>query len=224
MNRSEWLEARKRGIGASDASSIIGANPWKSNVELWEEKTGRREPKNLDGEIRIEYGKSAEAHLRELFALDFPMYFVTYDEFAMIANRPDEPWLFATLDGELSEKESGGPISMIKRNGILEIKTTEIMRAGQWSEWNDRIPQYYYIQLLHQLLATGYPFAILKAQIKQRDLSDPANPVKTKTYIRHYMVEASDVQDDMDMLLQREIEFWDCVQNDHRPPLLLPPI
>ena len=42
MNREEWLKERKKGIGGSDAATVLGKNPWKTNVELWEEKTGRR--------------------------------------------------------------------------------------------------------------------------------------------------------------------------------------
>ena len=40
MNREEWLQARRRGIGGSDAAAVLGLSPWKSNVRLWEEKTG----------------------------------------------------------------------------------------------------------------------------------------------------------------------------------------
>ena len=32
-SREEWLEHRKKFIGGSDASSVVGLNPWKSNVE-----------------------------------------------------------------------------------------------------------------------------------------------------------------------------------------------
>ena len=69
--------------------------------------------------------------------------------------------IFATLDGDLTEKDNG-------RKGILEIKTTEIKRQSQWKEWSGTpaIPQHYYVQVLHQLLATGYDFAIVRAQIK----------------------------------------------------------
>ena len=41
-NREEWLNARKKGIGGSDAACIIGLNKYKSNVRLWDEKTGGR--------------------------------------------------------------------------------------------------------------------------------------------------------------------------------------
>ena len=36
----QWLDAR-HGIGGSDASAVIGKNPYKSNQDLWMEKTGR---------------------------------------------------------------------------------------------------------------------------------------------------------------------------------------
>lgn len=42
-DETEWLKGRMNGIGGSDASAIVGMNPYKSNIELFEEKTGRRE-------------------------------------------------------------------------------------------------------------------------------------------------------------------------------------
>ena len=214
MTRNEWLEARKSGIGASDASCIVGVNPWKSNERLWEEKTGRLQAENLDGKDAVEYGKRAEAFLRELFALDFPQYAVSYDEFGMIANIPDAPWLFATLDGDLTEIKTG-------RKGVLEIKTTEIHTARDWDKWNGCVPQYYYTQILHQLLATGYDFAVLKAQIKDRRGD---NPDDVKIYVRHYTLERSDAMADMQLLYQKEKVFRACVEENRRPPLILPEI
>ena len=37
--RKDWLLERAKSIGASDSSAVLGINPWKSNVELWLEKT-----------------------------------------------------------------------------------------------------------------------------------------------------------------------------------------
>ncbi len=39
----EWLNARKGAVGSSEVSCILGTNPFKSSLQLWEEKTGRRE-------------------------------------------------------------------------------------------------------------------------------------------------------------------------------------
>ena len=40
MSRDEWLERRK-GIGGSDASVILGLNKWRTAFELWLDKTGQ---------------------------------------------------------------------------------------------------------------------------------------------------------------------------------------
>ena len=41
LSRDEWLDVRKQGIGSSDAAAAVGLNPYKSQLELWMEKTGR---------------------------------------------------------------------------------------------------------------------------------------------------------------------------------------
>ncbi len=41
LDRNQWLAVRKRGIGSSDAAAAVGLNPYKSQLELWMEKTGR---------------------------------------------------------------------------------------------------------------------------------------------------------------------------------------
>lgn len=33
-NNEEWLSARKKGIGASEAAAVVGLSPWKTNVDL----------------------------------------------------------------------------------------------------------------------------------------------------------------------------------------------
>ena len=44
MERKEWLEWRRMGIGGSDASVIAGVNPFRSIFDLWLDKTGQKEP------------------------------------------------------------------------------------------------------------------------------------------------------------------------------------
>lgn len=212
QSREEWLKARASGIGASDAASILGLSPWKTNVQLWEEKTGRRTPEDIGYKAVVQYGKTAEEYLRELFKLDFPEYAVGYDEFFM-HRQAERPWLFATLDGDLTEISN-------QRKGILEIKTTEIMRSTQWNEWkgNIPIPQNYYIQVLHQFLATNFDFAKIKAQIKYKKNGE------VKLMTTHTHIERSLVQDDLDYLLKEEEKFWWLVKNDKRPNLILPEI
>jgi len=46
-DHTEWLKAREMGIGGSDASAVVGMNPYKTNIDLFEEKTGRIIPEDI---------------------------------------------------------------------------------------------------------------------------------------------------------------------------------
>lgn len=209
--RAEWLKQRQKGIGGSDASAIVGCNPYKSNIETWQEKTGRIEPEDISHKLYVKYGLEAEQHLTALFALDYPQYKVVANQEYKIHKHPKYDFILGTLDGELVEIETG-------RQGILEIKTTNILQSMQREKWNDQIPMNYYIQCLHYLLATGWAFAVLKAQLK----TDYDGDIRLNT--RHYHIERADVQEDLDYLLEKEIKFWEYVVKDRKPPLVLPPL
>lgn len=207
-SREEWLKARK-GIGGSDAASIVGMNPWRDNVELWEIKTGRREQEDISEKPAVKYGTEAEEHLRELFRLDYPHFKVNYVDNNMWKNSK-MPWAHASLDGWLTAPDG--------RKGILEIKTTTIQRSTQKEKWQDQIPQNYYIQLLHYLLVTEFEFAILKAQLKFE--------IENDLYIqtKHYHIERQEVTEDLEFLETAEREFAELIKKDKRPDLILPEI
>ena len=46
-DEAAWLKGRMNGIGGSDASAIVGMNPYTSNIDLFEEKIGRRSPEDI---------------------------------------------------------------------------------------------------------------------------------------------------------------------------------
>lgn len=207
-DHSAWLEARKRGLGGSDAGAAVGVNRYRSNVDVWNEKTGAVEPMDISDKPAVRFGKLAERHIRALFALEHPEMTVEYHEFYMYF-QPERPWLYATLDGELTD-ENG-------RRGILEIKTATIQNAAGWNEWKDGIPQSYYAQVLHQLAATGWDFVILFAYIR-------APYSRTATRLIERSIERSEVGDDIDYLIERETEFWKTVESGTRPPLILPDV
>ena len=208
--RKKWLEQRKMGITGTGASAIVGKNPYKTNIEYWEEKTGRRVEPDISDKDFVQYGQNAESHLIALFALDFPQYEVVHKDFDL-RTHPKYPFLIGSIDGELTEKETG-------RKGILEIKTTNILQSRQYEKWNDMIPENYLYQTLHYLLVTGYVFVVLKAQLKR--VYD-GNDVRLDT--RHYYFERSDVEPILAELLEKELHFWnEYVLKDVRPPLILP--
>lgn len=208
-SRDEWLKNREKCIGGSEISAVVGCNPYMDNVTLWEFKTGRLKTDDISDKPYVQYGTQAEEYLRALFALDFPEYKVMYEENNSFSN-DRYPFAQASLDGWL-EDEKG-------RLGILEIKTTEILRARQREKWKGRIPDNYYCQVCFYMAVMEADFAVLKAQLK----TDFDGDVRLET--RHYHIERSEVQEDIDYLMQKGAEFWEHVKSDTRPPLILPEI
>jgi putative phage-type endonuclease len=199
-----WKEFRQTGIGGSEAAAIMGLSPWKSNIELWEEKTGMRKPKEASN-ILTEFGSAAEKHIAELFALDYPEYDVIINKNKVFKNG----FMFASLDAELSEKATG-------RLGGLEIKTGELRKKQDFSRWDNRIPDNYYVQILHYMLVTGWDYWIVCARLK----SFSNGKIISTTY--PYVFEQKYVQSDLDLLKEKETEFWECIQSRRRPNLILP--
>lgn len=208
-DRAEWLEKRRAGIGGSDAATIIGLNPYKTNTQLYREKIGEAEPEDISDKPYVKYGTEAEQSLRRLFRLDYPEYKV-YSRDNEILQNDRLPYLQASVDGELTDEYG--------RKGILEIKTTSILQSMQKEKWHDRVPDNYYCQVLHYLLVTGYEFAILKAQLKFQ------YPEKMKLITNHYRFEREDVLDDMKSLFRAEVAFWSNIESRTEPALILPAI
>ena len=207
--RDEWLNARTSFIGGSEAAAIVGLNPYITNVELWELKTGRRVSRDISDKPYVKYGIQAEYHLRELFKLDFPQYKVEYADNNIWTN-DKYPFAHASLDGWLTD-ENG-------RKGVFENKTTEILQSMQREKWRDKIPDNYYIQVLHYLMVTEFDFAILKAQLKY----EYSGNISLST--KHYTIEREEVLEDIRYLEAAEAEFARYVKEDKCPPLVLPDI
>ena len=212
QSHEEWLAERKIGLGASDAAAYLGISKWKSNQTLWEEKVGLRQPVDISDKPYVQYGVGAEPHIRALFELDHPEYRVTYDGPYKIIRNQEHPFILCSPDAELEEVATG-------RRGGLEIKTTEIMNPGQWGDWKDRIPDQYYCQTIHQLLAADWEFVILVAQIKWH-----AKGGELRKDTREYYIERAEVLDDIEYTKAAAIKFWDQVKTKQRPSLILPSI
>ena len=206
-SREEWLEKRTSYVGGSEAAALVGKNPYMSNIDLWQIKTGQQAKADIDDKEYVIYGRNAEEHLRALFALDYPQYEVKYVDNNMWLN-DRYPFAHASLDGWLIEKETG-------RKGILEIKTTNILQSMQKEKWDHRIPDNYYCQCLWYMGVTEFDFAILKAQLKY----DYAGDVFLTT--KHYHMDRAEVQEDIDYLMQRGESFAEYVRTRKEPPLVI---
>jgi putative phage-type endonuclease len=131
----EWLAWRKTVITATDASILMGNNPWETPYKCWQRKLGLIEEKVSND--AMERGKRLEPAARAQFIQDFGI-----DMIPMVVESSEFDFLGASLDGISS---LGGTLLEIKCGGA---KLHDMACRGE-------IPAYYQDQMQHQLLVTG---------------------------------------------------------------------
>ena len=203
-SREEWLAARQiQGIGASEAAAIVGLSPWMSKNELWYIKTGKKIAKDLSGNAAVEQGIRMEGAIRTVFAARHPEFQVEHHAYDILY-QTERPWLFATLDGEITESFADSSVKKYP----LEIKTSTPRGKADWDKWSDgKIPDNYYIQILHQMLATGWEKAYLTAFLYGKE----------DIIIREYDFLRKDCEADLDWHLKEETEFYKSVVSGQKP-------
>ena len=192
-SREDWLEQRVRqGIGGSEAAAVVGMSPFMTTLDLWREKHGVQEHKDLSDNAAVQQGVMMESPLREFYIATHHQYQLDYNPYDILF-QSERKWLFATLDGELTDEHG--------RMGILEIKTATPNGKQGWLNWADgQMPQHYYIQTLHQLLSTGYDFVRLFACLYS---------MNGDMTLREYEIERCEVEADMQWLLEKETAFYE---------------
>ena len=141
LGRDAWLEVRKGGIGSSDAAAAVGLSPYKSQLELWMEKTGRSpgfQPSGQDDPtywgtllepyVASEYAKRTGRKVRKVNA---------------VLQHPTFSFMLANIDREVV--------------GCPEVQILECKTAGEFGArlWRDGVPEYVQLQVQHQLAVTG---------------------------------------------------------------------
>ncbi len=131
----EWLSWRKTVITATDASILMGNNPWATPYVCWQRKLGLIEEKKSNE--AMERGKRLEPEARAQFIERRGIQMQP-----MVVESTEFDFLGASLDG----------INYFG-NVLLEIKCggTKLHDMARRQE----IPQYYLDQIQHQLLVTG---------------------------------------------------------------------
>jgi putative phage-type endonuclease len=191
LSRGEWLAVRQQGIGSSDAAASVGLNPYKSQLELWLEKTGQGE--NLD---KVDPDDETS-----------PMYWGTLLEPIVAAHytrrsgnkvrrinavlqHPEHPWMLANIDREVTGAEDVQ---------ILECKTAGMSGSRLWK---DGVPEYVQLQVQHQLGVTGKQAADVAVLICGNEL-------------RVHRINRDDEL--IARLVELEAAFWHLVQTRQAP-------
>lgn len=209
-DRTQWLERRDAvpgSIGASECAVPAGYSPWQTVDELYDVKIGRVEAPSLDDTAAIRYGRAAEDHVRELVRLDVADSYEVENFPYDILRMKGHPYIFATLDGELTRKSDGA-------KGVLEIKTGHLTKRSA-AEWTGGIPLHYYAQVCQQLLVTGWEYAVVCYRLYDHYNGNPL-PVIRMGY-RYVDARTPAVRSSMEYILECDEDFHNCVVNHWRP-------
>ena len=146
ITREEWLDWRRKGIGGSDISSLLGLNPWRSPLALYYDKVGENEDE--EESIAMELGKELEPFLRQKFEkwmTDNEGLVIEVEEEPFMMQHPEFEWALANIDGKFEHSEKGlcG----------LELKTTNEFARKDWED--DELPVYYFLQIQWYMGVTG---------------------------------------------------------------------
>lgn len=189
MSKEEWLRYRKQGIGGRDVSCLLGINKWKSEIELWLDKTNQTNEPQAENEA-MQWGHIMEPIIRNHFA---ELTGKPVVEFKAMLQHPEYPFMLADVDG-ITVDENGNP-------AILEIKTASDFRR---SDWDNGVPAYYETQVQHYLCVTGMKMAYVAVLFGGNSF-------------RVYEVYAD--EEIHSMLVAVEKEFWNKVKNMIRPDM-----
>ena len=138
-SRDEWLEARHRGIGGSDAAAAIGLNRWKAPLAVYCDKLGIGDPDNELSEP-AEWGLLLEPVLIEKYRSVTGRRVQTPSGFELYRS-PHHPFMSCTPDGLITDPERDG-------EGVLEAKTGGVFTL---KEWKEEPPLEYQVQLQHNM-------------------------------------------------------------------------
>ena len=189
LDREEWLQVRKTGIGSSDAAAAIGLCPYKSQLELWLEKTGRApavvaEPEDgpmywgtlLEPYVATAYTQRTGRKVRRLNA---------------VLQHPTFSFMLANIDREVV--------------GSPDVQVLECKTAGEFGArlWREGVPEYVQLQVQHQLAVTG------------KQAADVAVLLCGQKLEIHRIERDEEV---IARLIVLETNFWEHVVQDTPPP------
>jgi len=131
---SEWHAWRRGVIGASDASTIMGENRFKSRSYLIKEKLGQ--VREFQGNAKTREGHNLEGVARDDLANKFRLKLKP-----IVAQDAQEPYLAASIDA-----------ICVDHKEVFEIKAG--LKTYEHTLASQNVPGYYLAQLQHILMVT----------------------------------------------------------------------
>jgi putative phage-type endonuclease len=169
MTKEEWLEARSGGIGGSDASSVLGFNPYKSSISVYLEKihyvhvaNGLESVNGIkpsvseakkDVSYRMELGNKLEEFVAREFTLKTGKKVRNING---ILKNDNYPFALANIDR-----------AVVGEKAFLECKVTNSFSKKLWQK---EVPMHYQIQMIHYMAITGATHCYIAALIGNEEL------------------------------------------------------
>lgn len=188
----EWKLFRSNKIMASEASIILGINPWTTSLQLWKQKLGLLP--ETQSNAAMHKGQRLEPIAREYFCVQADMPFEP-----RVVISDEHEWMGASLDG-LSE--CGRYILEIKCGGEKLYTQAE----------NGEIPDYYMAQMQYQLAVTGLQICYYFVYYEGKGIS--LEVFRDESYIQRLIVEGKKFWDCIQNLEQPELSDKDYIQRE----------
>ena len=201
MSKEQWLEARKCGIGGSDAASVLGLNPYKSSVSVYIEKVDyihgvsmsekningcKKDSSNEEVNYRMELGIKLEDFVANEFSLKTGLKVRNVNG---ILKNDKYPFAIANIDR-----------AVVGEKAFLECKVTN---SYSKKVWQMGVPIHYQIQVNHYMAVTGATHCYVAALIGNEEL------------IIHRIDRDEEI---IDEIMKLEAMFWDkCILGGEIP-------
>lgn len=188
MLSEQQLEDRRKGIGGSDASAVLGLNPFKTPLDLYYDKLGERKD-IITNEDAVHFGNVLEDIVAEEYTRR------TGDKVHRVNQpqiHPDHDFMRANLDRRVIGKKK-----------VMECKTANQYTAQNWGpSGTDEVPEHYLLQTTHYMGVMEWDKADLAVLIGGQDF-------------RIYNFDLD--KELLEMVIEAEKEFWQRIQ-DRNPP------
>lgn len=137
LSREEWLQYRKQGIGGSDAGAICGLNPYRTAIQVYQDKISDI-GEDIDNEA-MRQGREFEEYVARRFVEATGKKVRRAN--AMFCSEK-HPFMLADVDRMIVGENAG-----------LECKTASPYMADKWKD--GKIPLSYEIQCHHYMAVCG---------------------------------------------------------------------
>ena len=221
INKEQWLERRKTGVGGSDMAALLGVSPWRTSLNVWMDKTDEGPAVDMPT-VRQRIGTALEPLAAEMYTEQSGRKVrkcnIQLEGSGHRIGNVDR--LVYCEDGHLPWRRNAGVIT----ERALEIKTTSEM-----AEW-DRVPDHYITQIQHYMglmptvkvvdvpvlflsLGTFRIYHVERDDSLIADMAKVAEEFWTK-YVRTKTPPPPQDEDDLKVMFPRHEEGLKCIADD----------